>query len=366
MFAHVHAARPQVAVRPLHRRAAPAQALGRPATRTRRVPSPLRAEPPKNDTDTSSTSSEQDARIKEISDQMRSQGVDRARARELLAMWEKQADSGSPEDIKKVLAKGALAPVVAFSTQLVIDAVVAVASFNAAVMLGQSDDFFGKWLLGGLAYGASFYYGAEALLSLFLLISTGISTYYFSTNADAYVKAVQSLAGGETGLGVVDRAKKAASAAKVVRMLNQMSAALRADSENAKAEAAQGAKRTLSNLSSYLLLADAQTKLGFRAEDYGLTQADAESIARVFVRYDKNSDLRLEVAELAVLAKELGHDMGREETETAIRVLDKNKNGYVEFDEFVQWWTKEVSPTGSMLASIDEAEAAGVSAGNTG
>jgi Ca2+-binding EF-hand superfamily protein len=35
----------------------------------------------------------------------------------------------------------------------------------------------------------------------------------------------------------------------------------------------------------------------------------------------------------------LGKDLNEAELKEAINVLDTNKNGYIEFNEFVAWWT---------------------------
>ncbi|KXZ48789.1 hypothetical protein GPECTOR_25g373 [Gonium pectorale] len=99
-------------------------------------------------------------------------------------------------------------------------------------------------------------------------------------------------------------------------------------------------RSTLQNLSAYLTLANAKERLGFEPSSYGLSEAEAGEIAYVFSTYDLNDDYRLELSEVKRLCSELGKELNDEEAREAVRILDTSKNGYVELDEFVAWWTK--------------------------
>lgn len=62
---------------------------------------------------------------------------------------------------------------------------------------------------------------------------------------------------------------------------------------------------------------------------------------RVFQKYDEDSDGSIGVAALKKLCMELGYLLSDDEIAMAIRVLDTDGNGTIEFDEFERWWKQD-------------------------
>ena len=87
---------------------------------------------------------------------------------------------------------------------------------------------------------------------------------------------------------------------------------------------------TLSNLSAFMIIDEAQEKFGFRASDYGMTPEEGARVAKWFARFDENANQRIEPRELMRLAKEMGQPLTEEGAATALKLLDKNGNGVIE------------------------------------
>jgi len=61
----------------------------------------------------------------------------------------------------------------------------------------------------------------------------------------------------------------------------------------------------------------------------------------VFDKYDANKTGSISVSEFGHMCMELGTELTPEQLETAVRVMDKDGNGTIEYDEFLPWWQKE-------------------------
>lgn len=66
--------------------------------------------------------------------------------------------------------------------------------------------------------------------------------------------------------------------------------------------------------------------------------ADEAALRKAFKKADKDGNNALSVEELAKLCEELGAGMERKELEATLFMLDKDRNGKVEFEEFFGWW----------------------------
>eukprot|EP01106_Pelomyxa_sp_JSP_P018031 TRINITY_DN787_c0_g1_i9.p1 TRINITY_DN787_c0_g1~~TRINITY_DN787_c0_g1_i9.p1 ORF type:complete len:269 (-),score=106.88 TRINITY_DN787_c0_g1_i9:124-894(-) len=62
---------------------------------------------------------------------------------------------------------------------------------------------------------------------------------------------------------------------------------------------------------------------------------------RVFDKYDSDKDGHITGAEFKLMCMEMGYCLSKEEHEMALKVLDKDASGTIEYPEFVEWWTKE-------------------------
>lgn len=78
--------------------------------------------------------------------------------------------------------------------------------------------------------------------------------------------------------------------------------------------------------------ASSSTPLTSRAEYERLE----DLIRPFFVAYDKNKDRRMDTDELQLFFKDLGETLTREEAEKWVAAADKDKSGYIEFDELVE------------------------------
>ena len=62
-------------------------------------------------------------------------------------------------------------------------------------------------------------------------------------------------------------------------------------------------------------------------------------IRETFDHFDRNGNGTIEVGELARLLEALGASLSAEELAAGLEALDTNRNGLVDFDEFVAWWS---------------------------
>ena len=70
---------------------------------------------------------------------------------------------------------------------------------------------------------AGLYFAAGVFLDLFLLGATTFAGVNYSTNAEAFQKAVRQVAGQSSGINVVDKAQSAVNTVKIINALNEIS-----------------------------------------------------------------------------------------------------------------------------------------------
>jgi hypothetical protein len=82
-------------------------------------------------------------------------------------------------------------------------------------------------------------------------------------------------------------------------------------------------------------------------------------IAReAFERADTDNSGSLDAEEIWVLANQLGHQMTKRQARAAVRGMDNDGNGEVDFEEFYEWWSK-----GEVATGPDEADMVYATAG---
>lgn len=259
-------------------------------------------------------------------------GIDKSTAQRILSIWRK-AGAESPEGLRKLFLKRSFSRSQQIGLQLLVDAASGAGAFYAARTITPRE--LGDWALAAKSamYFISSYLWIGASFEFFSLIALFYAAYRYSTNADAFLLAVQELAGASTGLSVVDQAKQAVNIVKVLQALDQIRELLKGDQAEAET--------FFANLGVYLTLERAQRLYGFEAARYGLDDAQAADIAAVFARYDSNDDGFISPSEFQQLCRETAVDLSEAEVRAAFDVLDIDKSGALDFGEWVEWFLEK-------------------------
>jgi len=79
------------------------------------------------------------------------------------------------------------------------------------------------------------------------------------------------------------------------------------------------------------------------AEEMGINMGSAKvPLSKiVFDKYDTDKCGSISVSEFGHMCMELGTALSPEQLDAAVKVLDKDGNGTIEYEEFLPWWTKE-------------------------
>eukprot|EP01024_Parvocaulis_polyphysoides_P065042 TRINITY_DN7577_c1_g1_i1.p1 TRINITY_DN7577_c1_g1~~TRINITY_DN7577_c1_g1_i1.p1 ORF type:complete len:458 (+),score=106.59 TRINITY_DN7577_c1_g1_i1:238-1611(+) len=277
--------------------------------------------------------SKEEQQTEKVVSELKEVGFDQEQARQVLQKWE-ESGAENPEQLRKLFIKGSYIPFLAIGFQILLDTGAAYGGLAAALSL-STIKFFGATILEILFYFLGIYFAIGVFFDLFTLGALIAGAVNFGTNTGAFYSAVKQIA-GDTGLNVLDKAKQSVNIVRVTQALNSMSQILKTK----KMET--GEFSTLENLGAYLTLIKAKENLGFKSEDYNVTDEQAGEIAVVFAKYDVNEDYKLELTELKNLISDLGKELTEDELAAAIEILDKRKSGFVEFDEFVNWWVNEI------------------------
>lgn len=276
-------------------------------------------------------------KLEKVLDELKKTGMNQARAREVLSKWKELGVSDS-EQLRKLLIKRSLQPVSVIGFQALLDGLACAGGIYSANLISQGDGSFPfQFPLQIAATFFGFYYSIQVLLNLSVISVLVLTAYRYGTNSAEVLLAVQSLAGPTSGLSVLDKAQLAVNTLKVLQTLEEISELLKDHVGDASG------RNTLQNLSAYLTLSKARADYGFNPADFGLSDKEAGDVAYVFTTYDTNDDNKLELSELKNLCNQLGKELTEPELKEALRILDTSKNGYVEFNEFVAWWTKKLN-----------------------
>ena len=75
---------------------------------------------------------------------------------------------------------------------------------------------------------------------------------------------------------------------------------------------------------------------------YDIESEKLDEIKEIFSHFDANKNKRIEVSEFRNLLVALGGELDDGEVEAGIEALDSNRNGTIEFDEFIAWWSRKI------------------------
>lgn len=275
-------------------------------------------------------------------------GVTQSKAKDLLKRWS-ELGADDPKQLRKLLLRRTGKPITSLVIQTLLDAAAASGGFFCGFVVGSAEEFPFQIGVELVAYFVACYYAIQVAFEVGTLATILFTVAKYGAEASELLAAVQQLAGPGTGLGIADKAALAVNSFKIVQILDAIAEELKErypDDEQ---------HTTLENLRAYLTYTRAQEQYGFDAAAYGLTEQRASNIALAFSNYDLNDDGKLELSELRKLCESLNHPLADEELREAIRILDTNENGYIEFTEFVAWWVKETREGKTPLAPEDAA-----------
>ena len=90
-----------------------------------------------------------------------------------------------------------------------------------------------------------------------------------------------------------------------------------------------------------------------KAEEKTFTEKETANLKAVFGRFDKDNSGSISLQELQLIAKELGTVMPDDDAKAAMEELDVNKDGMLNFEEFVKWWASDSKRGGNKGLLLD-------------
>ncbi len=146
--------------------------------------------------------------VGQIEESLKVSGLDAKTASALIKSWsELIGHEVTPEDLRKVLSQQSGSTAALGLLQIFFDLAAAFGAYAAGNTAGAAIEQLGGLspVLQAVAYFLSGYYLTGAILDTFKLGVVSVAAYQFQINADAYLLAVERLAGGSTGLDTVDK-----------------------------------------------------------------------------------------------------------------------------------------------------------------
>ncbi|CEF97645.1 EF-Hand 1, calcium-binding site [Ostreococcus tauri] len=264
-----------------------------------------------------------------------------------------------PGDLRAVVAKRSLGMIGIELAAAIFNVALCMSLFSLAVIVHYSGyeillPTFLNYVAGFCVLVGAAIFAVEAAAHLIILGVYVYSTVRFETsNLKKFVSAVRRIGDEDHVVGgftqPLSSLKRATTLVHVVNILTQLRDALHSEAELIDLKH----KGTLHNLAAYFEYSNAQSKYGFKPEDYGIEPKEAMSLAALFSEWDTDGSGTLSSTELKYLLNALGHDTVNEmEVNMAMRVLDKDETGEVNFSEFVRWYREGVTlPMASKLES---------------
>ena len=257
----------------------------------------------------------------------------------------------NPRDLRALVAKRSLGMIFIELAATVFNALMAVSMFvitfsaardAPAVASSTSSTAFEYLVECAVALGAAIF-SVEAMAHAIILGVYVYSTIRFETSdLRKFTKAMRKIGDVDHVFGAVPAGaavRRASSVIRVVAVLNKIRDALISEAELI----APSGKSTLHNLAAYFEYSNARSKFAFEPEDYGIDRDEAMRIAHVFSEWDADASGALSPEELRKLLGALGSDdVSDIDVNVAMRVLDENETGEINFNEFVRWFTRGV------------------------
>ena len=269
----------------------------------------------------------------------------------------------NPRDLRALVAKRSLGMIFIELAATVFNALMAVSMFVITFSAARdapavaSTTAFEYLVECAVALGAAIF-SVEAMAHAIILGVYVYSTIRFETSdLRKFTKAMRKIGDVDHVVGAVPAGaavRRASSVIRVVAALNKIRDALISEAELI----APAGKSTLHNLAAYFEYSNARSKFAFKPEDYGIDRAEAMRIAHVFSEWDADASGALSPEELRKLLGALGSDdVSDIDVNVAMRVLDENETGEINFNEFVRWFTRAASEsrtTGTRVEIRDE------------
>jgi hypothetical protein len=281
--------------------------------------------------------SDDNAKVKKVLAELKITGLSKAKARELLKTWA-EAGVKDEESLKQMLTATGSQKIFARVIQLLIDTAACLGGFYISYLGSQGEG--GLVLLELLGNFLGLYYFIQVMLELSIASATVYSTLKYRSATPELFGAVQEIAGSNTGLSIVDKASAAVNVFKVASYLNEISLELKTmfNVEGGAAAKTPSTKETLSALSALLTLQKAKDELGFEPAKFGLSEKQAINIALAFATFDTNDNGKLDKSELNALCARLGKSFEGAELDEAMKKLDIDADGMINFLDFVGFW----------------------------
>ena len=67
---------------------------------------------------------------------------------------------------------------------------------------------------------------------------------------------------------------------------------------------------------------------------------EIEEIKEIFEHFDRDANGIIDVNEFRQILTTLDPDIGADEIDMGLTIVDANGNGMIEFDEFINWWSQ--------------------------
>eukprot|EP00793_Prasinoderma_coloniale_P000426 PRCOL_00005411-RA len=258
--------------------------------------------------------------------------MDARNSKELLKKLDDQGIS-TPEELKALFNQTSLRLISSQVFSLVLDAgaIAGCASLHTFATTLPQPLRFG---LDAVSFGLGATFAFNFLGGVVALGASATAAVLFGANAEAFLEAVKARSEAGGGVEPLAKVRDASKALEIYNTLRELSDTLQESSTTTASGVAAG---TYSNLAAFLLVEDAMKT--WDPSEFGLTEADAVRVARAFAEYDTDRSGVLEAKELEAILEKLGMKLdGEEDLEYALEALDTNKDGVIQFKEFVAWW----------------------------
>eukprot|EP00470_Lotharella_oceanica_P008229 CAMPEP_0170198636 /NCGR_PEP_ID=MMETSP0040_2-20121228/68886_1 /TAXON_ID=641309 /ORGANISM="Lotharella oceanica, Strain CCMP622" /LENGTH=350 /DNA_ID=CAMNT_0010448657 /DNA_START=377 /DNA_END=1429 /DNA_ORIENTATION=- len=267
-----------------------------------------------------SESDEEKKQMEDMKNTLLSAGYDAERAKERLEEWKRQGLNSS-DAVRGALVSNALSGLGVRFLWLLFNGWLVWQAYQWAILAEAEDpDGWIQWIPKFFTYLNGFSF----LQELFFFSLLAYATVQFARNP-ILLDALQEISGNRPNLPALEvKPQKVVDSLRVFGLLQEL---------NKRLQGMEMKEGTLDALSSMLILS--------QVEDEDV--ADLDTAAKIFGKYDVNGDQKLDSEEVRMMLKDAGLKLSEEETGEAVRILDsRNKDGYIQFDEFADFWRSKL------------------------